>query len=424
MKAQPATFGAQPHRHPRVPTEARPARVLHVVADLTGGGMEWSLLRLLGGLSRQSHRKGLETWGLHGVCVLRDGEERMLDQCRGLASTWVLGSQNLGDETGRRGLWARLAKIIDLFGADVVHARATGTWFDAAAALPRGRGPKLILSFHGFTDLAPLSWRRRFSHAWATRRAHALLTVSRDSARMLHHSWGVPAGKIHTISNGVDTDLFRPFKDAAERAAIRDRLGLSEQGPVVICLANLVKIKRIDALMSIWPTIIATHPAAHLVLIGEGPLRSELTGLACRLGCTASVSFLGTRHDVHELLRAGDLLVVPSCYEASSNAVLEGMATGLPMVAFNVGGLGEQIIPGETGWLVPPDSPGDLATAIIEALSDTRTCKQYGRAARRAAVDHHGLRVWLNRYESLYTDLAAGRSLIAIRGEEAPSCAG
>ena len=424
MTAKSPMIRAQPRRHPRIASDARPPRVLHVVADLTGGGMEWSLLRLLGGLSRHSHRKGQDTWGMHGVCVLRDGDERMLDQCRALASTWVLGSQDLGDQTGRRALWGKIAKIVDLFGADVVHARATGTWFDTAAATPRSRGPRLLLSFHGFTDLAPLSWRRRFSNAWAMRRADALLAVSKDSARMLHKDWKVPARKVHTISNGVDTELFRPFKDHAERTAIRDRTGLVGDGPVVVCLANLVQIKQIDTLLSLWPAILATHPTAHLVLIGDGPLRAELTKLTQHLGCVGSVRFLGKRRDVHELLRAADLMVVPSQYEASSNAVLEGMATGLATVAFNVGGLSEQIIPGETGWLVSPESPPEMANTIITALRDGRMREEYGKAARRTAVDNFSLRMWLDRYESLYADLAARRSLVATRqGEESP-CVG
>lgn len=423
MKATPETRDAQPGRHPRVSTQVRPARVLHVVAELTGGGMEWSLLRLLGGLNMQSHQEGRETWGLHGVCVLCDGEERMLDQCRALASTWVLGSRSHGDQSGRRALWARLGRIIRLFRADVVHARATGTWFDTAAAKRGGRDPRLILSFHGFTDLAPLSWRRRFGHAWAAHRADALLAVSKESARMLHHNWRVPAPKIHTIPNGVDTDLFRPFRNPTERATIRERLGFHEEGPVVICLANLVKIKQIDVLLSLWPAIVGAHPAARLLLIGEGPLRAELMELTHRLGCTMSVSFLGQRHDVQDLLRAGDLLVLPSRYEASSNAVLEGMATGLPIVAFDVGGLSEQIVPGETGWLVPPDHHDRMAATIIEALRDGPTRQQYGKAARRAAVDRHSLRGWISRYQSLYTDLATGKNLVAAR-EEAPSCAG
>lgn len=423
MTAGSTTVDAQSCRHPRVAHDARPARVLHVVTELTGGGMEWSLLRLLGGLSRQSHRRGRDTWGLHGVCVLRDGEERMLDQCRALASTWVLGSPDFGDQTGRRVLWGRIAKIVDLFAPDVVHARATGTWFDTAAASPRGQGPRLMLSFHGFTDLAPLSWRRKFANTWATRRADALLTVSKDSARMLHRCWKVPARKIHTIPNGVDTELFRPPKDVSERTAIRDRMGLIGDGPVVVCLANLVKIKQIDVLLSVWPTIVAAHRTARLALIGDGPLRAELTALTRRLGCVASVRFLGRRHDVHDLLRAADLLVIPSQYEASSNAVLEGMATGLPIVAFNVGGLGEQIIPGETGWLLAPDSPADMATTIIEALGSGRTREEYGQAARRVAIERHSLRMWIDRYESLYADLAARRSLVAAHTEEGYSCA-
>src|SRR5690606_27353629 len=125
----------------------RTIRVLHVVPSLADGGMERTLLRLIA-----QPMDGIE----HGVCCLKSADPAMRETCRELAATWVIGT---GGRMNALAAARRLRRVVNEFGADIVHARSTGVWLDAAMALRNDRTTRLLLSFHGREDLRPPSWR-------------------------------------------------------------------------------------------------------------------------------------------------------------------------------------------------------------------------------------------------------------------------
>jgi glycosyltransferase involved in cell wall biosynthesis len=368
--------------------------------------MERSLLRLLEGFA--NHRTGQTTNGIaHGVCVLKGGDAAMLGRCRALTTTWVLGDESR--PPGRFRTWRRLREVIASLDPDVVHARTTAVWLDAALATRRQNHTRLLLSFHGRTNLALPSWLRRRIHRWACQQADAVMTVSREAASMLQQEWRVAGDKIHVVPNGVDANLFRP----PDPGRGDDRPDLTVRGSadhVVICVANLVEIKAIDLLLNNWRRVVMADPRARLWLVGDGPLHAPLTRLANDLRIADTVQFLGRRDDVPQLLRVADLFVLPSRYEASPNAILEAMATALPVVAFDVGGIRELVRPHHTGWLVPADSPERLADTILAALFDRSARQRIGQTARRAIVEEHNLDGWVDRYAELYHRLVEGDS--------------
>jgi len=407
--------GSPATTHPalQLAEETAPVRVLHVLPALVSGGMEWATVRLIRAFARRRGQDTRTDATAHGICVLQDGDDQLLAECRALAPTWVLDDQPRGAKTGRRWMCRPLREVIGVFGPDVVHARSTGIWFDAAAAMLGRNSPRLLLSFHGHTELSPLRWRRRMINRWATRRADAVLAVSREAARMMHREWGVPEHKLYTVPNGVDIRRFHPVDGAEPLRRVRDELDLAPGCHVVVCVANLLPIKAINVLLEAWRKVSMVDPNARLLLAGDGPLREELTLLAQRLRCGRTVRFLGSRPDVPALLQAADLFVLPSRYEGSSNAALEAMATAVPVVAFDVGGMRELIEPNRTGWLVPADQPHRFAETIVAALLDAPGRRRVGQAARKTIAEHYTTERWVDRYASVYHQIADCRLRIA-----------
>lgn len=179
---------------------------------------------------------------------------------------------------------------------------------------------------------------------------------------------GVPAARIWRTRNGVDTKRFRP-PGAGERAAIRASLELGEE-PVALYVGQMIARKRIDELLAVWPEVHAAS-GATLVVAGDGPLRAS---------APPSVRVLGARDDVPQLLRAADLFVLPSRREGISNACLEALASGLPLV------VGEGTLPRDLIDERRTREVGDaLAPRIVDALATLRP----GPAANLGAYEIH-----------------------------------
>jgi len=200
----------------------------------------------------------------------------------------------------------------------------------------------------------------------------------------------VSPDRIDVVPNAVDTDRFRPA-DAGERARIRRENALPESELLAVCAANLRPIKGVDVLVEAWGRVARGAPEASIVLVGEGPDRGSLDARAETLGIRDRVRFLGRRHDIPEILRAADLAVLPSRGEGFSNALLEYMATGLPVVATRVGGNPELVAGPELGRLVPAEAPEALAEAVLELAGSQELRERIGGAARERVLRHHGV---------------------------------
>lgn len=402
----------------RGPASLRRIKVLHVVPSLYGGGMERVMIEIM----RASTPVGGAGEGCrvtHGVCILRGADDRLLSQCKSLATTWVLGCRKTRDW----GSWKRLRQVVRDFEPDVVEALSTGAWVDAARAAGRRRQTKLVLTYHGQVDTAPLGRLRRWLNRWAAKRAAAVVSVSREAVDRMVKEWGVPSGKIVTLPNGIDVNRFRPANNADEQARIREKLGVPKDAKVVACVSNLMPIKALDVLLDAWRRLPSDMRSVRLLVIGDGPMRGELKKIAGQIGCGDSVMFLGNREDVPALLRAADLFVLSSRYEACSIAVLEAMSCGLASVVTDVGGNGELVEPGKTGWVVPPDRADLLAQHIAGALKDDPTRSLYGQKARTVVMEHYNLDDCARKYATLYHSLVLRGDKRAPASTEESACA-
>ncbi len=169
-------------------------------------------------------------------------------------------------------------------------------------------------------------------------------------------------------------------------------------------------IKGLEVLVRSWRQIHMANPLAKLLLVGEGPLREQLETQIRESRCTNVIRLLGPREDIAPLLRAADAFVLPSLYEACSNATLEAMSTGLPVVASDVGGMREIVTHNRNGWLVPAGNVERLGETLLTVLLDRSLRNRAGAAGRDAVLKHFGLDTWVARHAALYRRLAGVRA--------------
>ena len=183
--------------------------------------------------------------------------------------------------------------------------------------------------------------RRRFPIAW-----------SRSPRKEFTSIWPKASGKreqYRAIPSGVDTEAIR--RRAPDRETARERLGYLPEERIVLGVGRLVPVKGFDIAVRALPGLLARIPDARLVLVGDGPERPHLEGLAVALRVRHRLTITGTVDDVPALLAAADILVVPSRNEGMGRVLVEAMALGVPVVAAKVGGVASVIEPGRSGEL-------------------------------------------------------------------------
>ena len=242
----------------------------------------------------------------------------------------------------------------------------------------------------------PLTWFRR----GLLRHADAVVTISQAIEAELV-DFGLSTVPFHRIPNAVDCSDFSPA-EGAERAALRSRLGLPENRVLCAFVGRLVPQKDPDLLVEAW--LMDSLPNAHLILVGDGPLRSSLESRLA--GDKGRVTFVGATADVVSYMRAADFLVLPSRAEGMSGVILEAMACGLPVIATDVPGnrevLGED---GRVGLLVPGGKPSGLAKAIGTLVASQELRQKIGASARTVALERFDIQRVATQYLSLYEEL-------------------
>ena len=310
---------------------------------------------------------------------------------------------------------AAARRVLALRGAvDVVHAHQLLSPTTAGLLSAPLAGLPLIVNPHAcgaIGDVGVLSRTAvgRLRLAATARRADAFVAVSRAIRDELLGA-GAPPRAVCCISNGVDTERFRPA-GAAERLALRATLGLDgSRGALLVTYAGrLAPEKGVDVLVDAWPSVVARIPA-RLLIVGQGEEEARLRLRARALGVAASVVFAGGVADAAPHLRAADASVLPSRSEGMPLALLEAMACGLPVIATGVGGSVEVLGGGGLGLLVPPERPEALAAALVGVLGDPALRQRLGPAARAHVLEHHALDLVVDRLVALYRALAARRA--------------
>lgn len=233
--------------------------------------------------------------------------------------------------------------------------------------------------------------------AYANR--HVAAFVANSCATAEH--WvarGLDRAKVRVVPNGVPART-GPKEDA------RARFGLPEGGPVVVCVANFSPAKGHGVLLEAFAALRAAHPAAMLLLLGEGERRRDLEARARVLGLGGTVRFAGHVPEARRLLGSCDLVVVPSLSEGFGRAAVEAMAEGAPVVATRAGGLPEVVEDGVSGLLVPPGDAAALAAAMARVLVEGKLAEALRAAGPVEASRCFGMARFETAMEEVYASV-------------------
>ena len=220
---------------------------------------------------------------------------------------------------------------------------------------------------------------------WINLRAPKLMTVNSEAGTQYALSSQIPPGRLYSMPNVMDTEHFKP-------AVSGD--GIARNGSLrLLAVGRLCPQKRMDRFLSVVTRLRrATGRDIKAVIAGEGPLRRELERQAAEAGLLPHiVEFIGGVFDTAPLYRQADICVLTSDFEGLPNVLLEAMASGLPVVTTNVGGVGQIVRNGETGFMVPPENEEAMVSAILLLDKNPGLRREMGQRGREFVLSHHSL---------------------------------
>jgi glycosyltransferase involved in cell wall biosynthesis len=380
-----------------------PPLLLFVIEDLAVGGTELHLMRLLPRLRREGFEILLYVFARREAAV-RELEAQGVEVRSPARAAGVEAARSAARRTGLDllalpGLW----RLVRRRRPAVVHLFLPPAYL-LGGICARLAGQRVCVMSRRTLD----DYQRnhpalaRLEHA-LHRHMRALLGNSRAVVAQLLAE-GAPPDRVGLIYNGVDP---APFATLPPRETLRAAAGLEANTLAMTVVANLHPYKGHGDLLEGLATVASALPQPwRLLCVGRDTgLGAALEARARTLGLGASVAWLGERADVHRLLAASDLGVLPSHQEGLSNSVLEGMTAGLPMVVTAVGGNLEAVEDGVSGVIVPPRDSRALGTAILDLARDPERRRRLGEAARQRATRVFSQEACVARYARLYTAL-------------------
>jgi glycosyltransferase involved in cell wall biosynthesis len=306
-------------------------------------------------------------------------------------------------QTAALSLWARMVQRRPA----IVHFFLPGAYIIGAPVAIAALRPIRVMSrrsLNRYQEKSP-RWRRleHVLHPWMT-------AILGNSARIIEElaREGVRDGQAGVIYNGVDLERFQL---SIGRDATRKKLEISSDALVLTIVANLIPYKGHADLIDALGFAANEMPAGwQLLLVGrDDGIGSQLRARAVSKGLDRSIRFLGARADIADILKASDIGILSSHEEGFSNALLEGMAAGLPMIATDVGGNREALEDGVSGIIVPAQDPRRLAAAILRLAKDADLRKRFGTAACERVSQKFTLESCVRSYDLFYRELLSGR---------------
>ena len=366
-----------------------PTRVLMVLDSFSFGGAENLIAEL----------------GRHAPPHLQVSVASLLPASKGRNATFGRLT-----EAGLQPIYLPIRRLLDLWGficlvrvlrrtpVDVLHAHLgySATLIPLAARLI---GKPVVATLHVCPqpDASRREWIKDRLSVRIPGRLGRLVFVSQHAYDEYARRHGPARTTWQVIPNGVSLD----------RYAVRSERSLSE-GPVWAAVAALRPPKNHLDLIRSWRDVVAAHPGATLLIVGDGPSRIDVENAVSAAGLDRNVTLLGRREDVPEILRTVDGVVSASVDEALPTALIEAGACGLPVVAADAGGTREIVIDGVNGRLVPVRDVAALTEALLSTIEDPAKAAAYGAAGRALVQEKYSMTTWIDRLERLYTEVSDG----------------
>lgn len=368
-----------------------PVQLAYFIDHLKIGGAQRHLIEVLRRLDRQ--RFSPQLWTLRG-----EGE-------------LVQEAEQLGVPVHSFGLGARLQdpRVIPLFRraihklrqerVQIVHTYLSFANIVGALTAAFARVPILLVSKRSLDRYQKST--EVWSH-WAVNRFADRVVANADAVKnFVIETEGCPANKIVVIPNGINDE----FVAHGARERERSTLGLTPQDRVVGTLGRLAWKKGQEYFLQAAAAVLKEDPQVTFVLVGDGPLRTQLEEQARTLGIADRVRFLGQRMDSQAVISLFDIFVLPSVIEGMPNALLEAMALEKPVIVTNAGGNAEVVQDKVTGFVVPTRQPMEMAHRILQLLRDESLAHRFAMEARQSVRQRYSLRHMLLSMENLYHEM-------------------
>lgn len=362
----------------------QPWPIAFCITELDPGGAEWALYHLVTRLDRQK-------WNPHVFCL--SGRGQLVEEfthaeiqvtCLHLRRYDVRGIFRLARE-----FKALQPVIVQGF---LFHGNLASRFAGQLAKVP------LIIAGHRVAEREK-RWHLRFER-WTRRCVHHHVCVSSGVADHLQQQAGIAANRLTVIPNGVQAP-----KAPAEWPDIRSPLGIAASAPIVLAVGRLHRQKGFDLLIEAFSAVVQQHPAAKLVIVGEGPERDSLQAQIQQRHLTRSVQLIGFQPQLAPYYREAAVFALSSRWEGMPNVLLQAMAAGVPVVATQVEGVSELVCDGQTGLVVPKDDSASLSTALKQILDSPDLAKELGNRAQDIVSKEFTWERTAQMSDQTYTDL-------------------
>lgn len=390
-------------------------RIAHVITRMILGGAQENTLLCCEGSMR---RHGAEVLLITGPALGPEGS--LLERARAGEVPLAIVPELRRAIHPWRDLqsYRQIARILRDFRPDVVHTHSAKGGIVGRAAAARLNVPTIVHTVHG-APFHPYQSRlaREFSlrcERWAARRCHALVSVSDAMTELMVAHHVAPREKFTTVYSGLEIE---PFLAAGpQRDTVRGELGFAPDELVVGTIARISPLKGHEYLVGAAPAIVATRPRARFLLVGDGPLRERVASQVAAAGLSERFTFLGlvAPERIPGLIAAMDMVVHVSLREGLARALVQSLLVGRPVISYDVDGAREVVIDGVTGYLLPPKSIDDVASAVARLAADSELRARMGATGRRMFADRF-------RHERMVDDLHRLYERLACPASERPS---
>lgn len=368
-------------------------KILYCIEYLSSGGTEKQLLSLIEGLNRDRFQPHL--------CCLRNsiiGEHRRaeaLDLFKRIERPKI--QLDFISFRHIRSLFEiiRLIKFIKQYKIDIVQSYFQDPTFLGLLAA------KLSGVKHVIACFRDMGFWRQTENDWKMKIVYKLCStyIANSSAvrNLYMNLYTLPEHKFSVIYNGIDVQSF---------TSIAKKEKQEDKDIIVGIVANLNReVKRVDIFLKAAAHVLQQIGGIKFVVAGDGELREDLMKLSSELGICGNAEFLGRIENIPQLLSAIDIGVISSDSEGFSNAILEFMASGVPVIATDVGGNGEIIMDGTNGFLVPKGDYRALGERVIELATDNTTYTNIAERAFNCVSIEFSLKKYIENYESYYNEI-------------------
>jgi glycosyltransferase involved in cell wall biosynthesis len=366
-----------------LPPQKRIWRIAHSEASLGWGGQEHRILAEINGF----RSRGSKVW------LIAPMDSQIYQRAS------QAGVQVLAQRFDQRYLLPfhilRLAWWLHRQRIEIVNPHSSRDGWLLTIAARIARVPLIIRSRHFDVPIPNKSLSRLIYKEWT----HHILTTSPKITSSLTSTFDLDPDGITTLPTGVDLERFKPEGPKADFSAYAP----PPQTPLIGMVTVIRAAKGIQVLAEAVH-LLKTHHGIHVhcIIAGEGPALEYVESIVSQFSVGNQFTFLGHREDVPEIMRALDIIAIPSFHEAIPQTGLQALAMGVPVVASDVGGIPSIIRPGETGRLVPPHDAAALAAAIRETLEQKLQTQAMCRAGQQFVMDHCSLDAMIGRLEAVY----------------------